>query len=75
MSKRVPIDPKHRKHWVGYQLKIRDKSFAGVARDGGVASVTLYQVFQRNYPKMERLLAAEIGMTAEELFPERYQAG
>lgn len=63
-----------RRAWVIYQLLLKDKTLADVARAAGVERQTLYHVFERPYPKMERLVAEAVGLTPQKLFSERYDA-
>jgi len=70
----LPSDSAHRRLWVNYQLKLRGKTFSSVARAHGLSSGSVVaQVFDRPYPRMERIVAEEIGLTPNQLFPERYR--
>lgn len=60
--------------WLKYQLCIQNITFREIALAAGVKSQTLSKVRHMPYPKMERVLAAALGLSAQELFPERYDA-
>lgn len=68
------FDPEKRWAWIKYQLQIRSKSIASIARRSGLAGPTIGQARYRPYPKVEKLIADEIGVTPQELFPDRYDA-
>lgn len=65
-------DPKQRRARIKYQIHMQGRMMADVARDAGVDRRTLYQTFQRPYPRMEKIIAEALGLTPQELFPERY---
>lgn len=67
-------DPAKRRAWVKYQFHLQGRSMAQLAAEVGVERCTLYWVFKRPYPRMERIVADALGMTPQELFPERYDA-
>ena len=58
------------------ELRLRGKSIASVARELDVfrSSVTLVSQGLRRSEKIERALAEAIGLTPQELFPDRYPA-
>ncbi|MER5173716.1 helix-turn-helix domain-containing protein [Thioclava kandeliae] len=58
------------------ELRLRGKSIASIARELDVfrSSVTLVSQGLRRSEKIERALAEAIGMTPQELFPDRYPA-
>ena len=53
-------------------LKKRGTSLAAVSREAGLASSTLANALMRRWPKGERLIAAALGVTPEEIWPSRY---
>ena len=71
-TKKILRDPKKRQAWVIYQISLQGRSLAEVARNAGVRRQTLYQVFQRFYPRMEKIIADALGLEARVLWPERY---
>lgn len=58
------------------ELRLRGKSIASIARELDVfrSSVTLVSQGLRRSEKIEKALAEAIGMTPQELFPDRYPA-
>jgi lambda repressor-like predicted transcriptional regulator len=76
-AKKALSDPKTRRAAVKYQLDLMGLNMCDLARgysDGGVNRATVYNVFDTGYPKMERFIASKFGMTAREMFPERFNS-
>ncbi|MDD2366656.1 MAG: helix-turn-helix domain-containing protein [Desulfuromonadaceae bacterium] len=71
---KVPTDPAERKAWIKYQLEINGSSFADLARATGNSRQTVRKALDIKYPKWDRAIAAKIGMTPSEIWPERYAA-
>jgi Ner family transcriptional regulator len=65
--------PDTRNEWIKFQLAIRDTGFADIARELGISRATVRSAMVKSYPKMERAIAAKIGMAPEVIWPERYQ--
>lgn len=65
-------DPIRRRVWVGDQLKMMGTSLAELAADAGVSRQCIYSAFYRNYPRMESLIARKLGLSAADIFPERF---
>lgn len=58
--------------WVKYELRLKGSSFSEIARQNGCARETISRTFSKRMPKWEKVVAAAMGMTPEELWPERY---
>jgi len=71
-TKRLFKDWRKRRAWVIYQLLLKGKTLADVARAAGVERQSLYHAFNRPYPRMERFIADSVGMKPQALFHERY---
>ncbi|WP_167856063.1 helix-turn-helix domain-containing protein [Natronospirillum operosum] len=71
-TKALLRDPAKRRAWVVYQVAIQGTSLAAVAREKGLARQTLYRAFDIPYPRMEKIMADAVGLTPQQLFPERY---
>lgn len=73
-TKALLADPKRRRDWVIYQLRLQGRSMADVARkaEPPVRRQTLYNAFLTPYPRMEKLIADSVGLTPQQVFPERY---
>lgn len=65
-------DPRARRAWVNYQLKLSGRSLADVARELGIQRNAPSLALSRPYPRMERALAHATGVAVHILFPERY---
>lgn len=74
IPKTLLSDPKKRRAWVIYLVSIQGRSLAAIARDAGVTRQTIYRVFNTPNPPMEKLIADAIGLTPQQLFPERYKS-
>ncbi|EJI9011365.1 helix-turn-helix transcriptional regulator [Escherichia albertii] len=53
-------------------LRKRGTSLAAVSRKAGLASSTLANAIRHHWPKGERLIAEEPGVTPEQIWPSRY---
>lgn len=67
-------DPAKRRAWINFQFHLRGTSVAALAAEHGTVRQAAYHVFTRPYPRMERLIADALGVTPQQLFPERYDA-
>jgi len=70
----IPSDPIHRNEWIKFQLRIRGSSLSKLARRLGVTRQAVRNALAAPYPKMERVIAAELGLDPESIWPERYEA-
>ncbi|HEY3987034.1 helix-turn-helix transcriptional regulator [Cedecea sp.] len=52
-------------------LRKKGTSLAAVSRKAGLASSTLANVLTRHWPKGERLIAEELGVSPEQIWPSR----
>jgi len=71
---KVPKDPRERNAWIKYQLELNGSSFAKISREYGVSRTVVRRALAIKYPKWERVIAAEIKVPAEVVWPERYAA-
>lgn len=69
----IPADPMQRNEWIKFQLRIRGSSLSQLARDLGVTRQAVRNALSSRYPRMERVIAAEIGLNPETIWPERYR--
>ncbi|MBL1252639.1 helix-turn-helix domain-containing protein [Salmonella enterica subsp. enterica serovar Ceyco] len=53
-------------------LRKKGTSLSAVSRKAGLASSTLANTLSRHWPKGERLIAEELGVTPEKIWPSRY---
>ncbi len=73
-TKTLLQDPTKRRAWIKYQIQMQGLSMAQVAASAGVSRSCLYSVFDKTYPRMEKVLADAVGLEPAELWPERYDA-
>lgn len=72
MTSRIPTEPRERQGWVLFQLKLMGESFASVGREMGVSHTSVRQALTEPSFEIEKALAAKLGVTVRQLFPERY---
>ena len=70
----VPRDPRERKAWVMFQLRIRGHSFASLGREIGITRNSMQAVMYMPAYRTEVALATALGLEVQQLFPERYDA-
>jgi|GEM_PF-1562015 len=68
----IPENPAERRAWVIYQLHIRGKSLRRLAAREGVTKQAMSAALVVPNSHLDPVIAAEIGLTAQELFPERF---
>jgi len=71
-SEHIPKDLLQRREWIKFQLRLRGITLSGMARELGVSRQALGQTLVQSYPKMERVIAAKLGLEPEIIWPERY---
>ncbi|EBG2392765.1 transcriptional regulator [Salmonella enterica subsp. enterica] len=54
-------------------LRKKGTTLAAVSRKAGLSSSTLANALTRRWPKGERLIAEELGVTPEQIWPSRYR--
>ncbi len=69
----VPQDPVQRNEWIKFQLRVRGSSMSKLARRLGVTRQAVRNALAAPYPRMERVIAAEIGVPPSHIWPERYR--
>lgn len=69
---KIVANPDTRREWIKFQLKLIGSSFAAIGRKHGLTRHAPKRALYISYPKMERAIAKEIGMTPEQIWPERY---
>lgn len=58
-----------------YALNKQGTNLSRLSRKSGLNSRTLNNVFYRRYPKGERIIANEIGVPPQVIWPSRYAVG
>ncbi|PID65857.1 MAG: DNA-binding protein [Gammaproteobacteria bacterium] len=66
-----------RKNWhrayIGARLKMNGTNTAKLSRDHGYPGDALKNAYVQPWPKAEKIIASAIGVTPEEIWPERYE--
>jgi len=68
----IPSDPGLRWEWIKYQLRTRGTSLAKLARALKVSDTAVKNVKRTAYPRMERAIAAALGLKPAAIWPERW---
>lgn len=69
----VPRDPRARHIWIGAALRLAGSSFADIARDLDITPQAVQQATRMSNRRAQEAIAAKIGMSVRELFPEWYR--
>ena len=68
----IPTNPTARWEWIKYQIRTRGLTLAELARRLDVELGTLAAVKRTPYPRMERAIAASLGLQPATIWPERW---
>lgn len=69
----IPHDPRKRRLWIIFQLQSKGKSLSSLAGDEGVSQQAISASAAGNGSShLREALAAAIGVTAQDLFPEHF---
>lgn len=68
----IPKEPAVRRVWICAQLRLRGKSLRGLAIAEGVSQQAMSAALLAPNIHLEPIIAAALGLTAETLFPERF---
>ena len=71
-AKHPPKNPAEKRVWIKAQLELRKCSFAAIGRELDVTRQTVRKALDVSYPKMERAIAAKLGLSPDIIWPERY---
>ncbi len=69
-----PRCPRERVAWVQYRLRLLGLTFTDLARAEGVSHRAIRQALYSPSQYLEEVIARAIGLTSQELFPERFDA-
>ena len=76
MQNSVALDERRFTQWTPEFIKFRIRtvhgSMANLARSSGVDPAVIRRALRHPYPRIEALIARAIGVTADEIWPERY---
>lgn len=64
--------PLNRSIWLKHQLELAGTSYAQIAREEGVSRQAVRKASYTSYPKMERAIARRLGLTVQQIWPDRY---
>jgi lambda repressor-like predicted transcriptional regulator len=73
-TERPPKNPAERRAWVHFKLRTRGETFASLGRKCGTSPQAIGNALMAPSARLEAIIAEAIGLTAEELFPERFDA-
>lgn len=69
----IPDSPEERREWIKYQLRIRKISLRDLAGQYGVSRHAPQKALALHYPLWEARIADALGVTAQDLWPERFK--
>jgi lambda repressor-like predicted transcriptional regulator len=69
-----PKDPAERREWIKGQLRLKGFSLRRLATQEGVCPQAVCGALSHPSSHLEEVIAAPLGMTARQLFPERFDA-
>ena len=72
-SLRFPNTETGRREWIKARLRLAGYTLGSLAREIGLSRTAAQQALWQPYPRMERIIADKLGMTAEEIWPERFE--
>ena len=70
-----PNSPDGRREWIKASLRLAGYTLGSLAREIGLSRTAASVALWKPYPRMERIIATKLGLTAEEIWPERYADG
>jgi Ner family transcriptional regulator len=73
-AKRPPKKQRERKVWIKAHLELAGSSFSDIARELKIRRQSVQQVLNKSSRRVELAIAAKLGFTPEEIWPERYPA-
>jgi len=68
----IPTDPVVRREWIKFQLRLRGWTLSNLSRAYGASRHCAILAMRKPYPKWERIIAAQLDLPPEALWPERY---
>lgn len=74
LIEKIPANPKFRAHWIVCYLHIAGSSMSAIAEEEGVSLPAVSRAVSIGNSHLEPVIAGKLGLTAAQLFPERYDA-
>lgn len=71
-TRKPPKKPNSRALWIKHQLERKGTSYAQIAREEGVSRQAVNKAVYTSYPKMERAIAKRLGLTVQQIWPDRH---
>ncbi len=68
----IPTDPVVRREWIKFQLRLRGWTLSKLSRAYGGERSCARKALDGRWPKWERIIARELDLPPEALWPERY---
>lgn len=67
-----PKNPTSRALWIKHELEKKGFSYAQIAREEGVSRQAVRNAVYTPYPRMERAIAKRLGLTVQQIWPDRH---
>lgn len=71
-AKRPPKKQREKKIWIKANLELVGSSFSDIARELEIRRQSVQQVLNKSSRRVELAIAAKLGYTPEDIWPERY---
>lgn len=71
-TKKPNLPTQNRSIWLKHQLELAGTSYAQIAREEGVSRQAVRKAAYTPYPKMEKAIARRLGLTVQQIWPDRY---
>jgi len=71
-KKDIPKNPAVRREWIKFQLTLLGLTLCNLCKQAGYSKSVLSVALGKTYPKAETVIASALGLTPQELWPERY---
>lgn len=71
-TSKPPKNTTARSLWIKHELEKKGVSYAQIAREEGVSRQAVRKAVYTSYPKMERAIAKRLGLTVQQIWPDRH---
>lgn len=71
-NSKPPKKPTFRALWIKHELEKKGISYAQIAREEGVSRQAVRSAVYSSYPRMERAIAKRLGLTVQQIWPDRH---
>lgn len=69
----IPKEPKAKRAWLAYQLRLRGLSYRSLAKELGLSASAVRLATWTPYRRMEELIASKLGVDPADIWPDRWE--